>query len=68
MTDPTTFTGFARLVAAWSADEAGATAVEYGLLASLMSVACIASFSSLGLDVRAMWDNISNKITDAMTR
>ena len=38
-------------------DESGATAIEYGLIAALISVGIIAAATSLG-------DNIANKFND----
>jgi pilus assembly protein Flp/PilA len=43
-------------------DETGATAIEYGLIAALISLACIIAFVSLGLDLA----DIFTTITDAM--
>jgi pilus assembly protein Flp/PilA len=38
----------AELIKAFRDDETGATAIEYGLLAAMLAVAAIASFSILG--------------------
>lgn len=43
-------------------DERGATAIEYGLIAALISLACIIAFNSLGLNLA----DIFNTITAAM--
>ena len=32
-------------------DESGATAIEYGLIAALISLACVIAFQSLGLNL-----------------
>lgn len=45
-------------------DEQGATAIEYGLIAALISIACIMAFQMLGLDLA----NIFNQISAAMGR
>lgn len=47
-------------------DETGATAIEYGLIASLITIVCIASFVGLGAGNGGMWDNVRNKIGDAL--
>jgi pilus assembly protein Flp/PilA len=47
-------------------DEAGATVIEYGLIAALMAVACIASFNALGSSSGGGWGNVANKVGDAM--
>lgn len=39
---------FAEMIEAFRDDECGATAIEYGLIAALIAVAVIASFSVLG--------------------
>jgi pilus assembly protein Flp/PilA len=39
---------WAEMIKAFRDDESGATAIEYGLIAALIAVAVIASFSVLG--------------------
>lgn len=48
------------------ADESGATAIEYGLIAALVSVAAIAALSTLGGSLRDMFTHVSDCLTDAM--
>lgn len=48
------------------ADESGATAIEYGLIAALVSVAAIAALSTLGGSLSAMFGHVSQCLTDAM--
>ncbi len=43
-------------------DEAGATAIEYGLIAALISIACILAFQALGLNLA----DVFNTVADAM--
>ncbi len=43
-------------------DETAATAIEYGLIAALISLACVIAFVSLGLNLT----DIFTTITDAM--
>ncbi|SEH14327.1 pilus assembly protein Flp/PilA [Sphingopyxis sp. YR583] len=43
-------------------DERAATAIEYGLIAALISLACIIAFQMLGLNLA----NIFNTINDAL--
>ena len=45
-----------------AANEKGATAVEYGLIAALISIACIIAFQMLGLNLA----NIFTTATNAM--
>ena len=40
------------------ANERGATAIEYGLLAALISVACIGAMESLGGGVGGKWGQL----------
>ncbi|WP_082826191.1 Flp family type IVb pilin [Croceicoccus estronivorus] len=44
-------------------DESGATAIEYGLIAALISLACIMAFQALGLDLVDIFTTISNALT-----
>lgn len=54
---------FARLMK----DESGATAIEYGLIAALISVALIAGATSLGGTLNDTFNSLSTKMTTAKT-
>ena len=41
-------------------DESGATAIEYGLIAALISLACIMAFQMLGLNLASIFTTASN--------
>jgi len=43
-------------------DESGATAIEYGLIAALISIAAITAFSTVGTKLSALMMNTSNKL------
>ena len=43
-------------------DSRGATAIEYALVASLISIAAIAAFQNLGTSVQTKFDGINNAI------
>jgi pilus assembly protein Flp/PilA len=43
-------------------DESGATAIEYGLIAALVSVAIIAALTLLGTNLAALFDEIANTV------
>jgi len=43
-------------------DESGATAVEYGLIAALISVAAIAAMTAVGGALRTTFTNVSNAL------
>ncbi len=50
---------FSRFVA----DESGATAIEYGLIAALISVAIIVAITALGSELSAVFNNIEGQLT-----
>ena len=43
-------------------DQRGATAIEYGLIAALISVACIIAFLMLGLNLATFFTTIANAL------
>ena len=47
---------------AQSADESGATAIEYGLIAALIAVAVIGGVSTLGSNANDTFTTISNQM------
>jgi pilus assembly protein Flp/PilA len=48
------------------ANERGATAIEYGLIAALIVVAMIAGLSRLGGGTNGMWGKISSNVSTYM--
>jgi pilus assembly protein Flp/PilA len=46
-------------------DEAGATAIEYGLIAALIAVAAITAMQSLGNNLSTTFTTVSNKLSSA---
>lgn len=44
--------------------ERGATAVEYGLICALIVLAAMGAITSFGTNAIAMWDNVSNEVTN----
>ena len=42
--------------------ERGANAIEYALVASLISIAAITAFQALGTSIDTMYGNVSNKM------
>lgn len=48
-------------------DEAGATAIEYGLMAALISVAAITAMGSLGNSLSNTFNYVSNQMTSAQS-
>ncbi len=47
-------------------DESGATAIEYGLIAALVSVAAIGALTTMGESLQAMFSTVSNSMTAAV--
>ena len=54
---------FCALMQKYMGNEQGATAVEYGLLVAVLSVALIASYELIGGSTNSMWSNLSNNFT-----
>ena len=48
-------------------DESGATALEYGLIAALVAVACITALTALGTSLSDMFDTVKSKVDTAKT-
>ena len=44
------------------ADESGATAIEYGLIASLIAVAAITAMTTVGSKLGSTFTNVSSKL------
>jgi pilus assembly protein Flp/PilA len=47
-------------------DETGVTAIEYGLIAALISVVCIAAMTFAGQQLLAVYQNIGNALAGAL--
>lgn len=47
-------------------DSGGATAIEYGLIVGLISLAIVGAIGSTGGSVETLWNDNANKIADAM--
>ncbi len=48
-------------------DEIGATAIEYALIATLISVAIVGGVSLAGGSVQILYDDIASKVTAALS-
>jgi pilus assembly protein Flp/PilA len=59
-----------RKFIAFLADERGATAIEYGLMAAMIAVGCIAAFTVLGGDLQSLFGasetGVGGKFEEAM--
>lgn len=52
-------------LAAFFADEHGATAIEYGLIAALISLAGVVGLSSMGQSLSTLWTSVATSMSDA---
>ncbi len=48
-------------------DESGATAIEYGLIAALVSVAAIGALSAMGTSLTTIFGEVSTQLDSAVT-
>ncbi len=48
-------------------DDSGATAIEYGLIAALVSVAAITALSAMGDSLVSIFENVSSSLDGAVT-
>jgi pilus assembly protein Flp/PilA len=54
-----------NIFARFAQDESGATAIEYGLIAALISVGIIAAVSLLGNNLETVFNNINTGLSGA---
>ena len=54
---------FGQLLRCFRVDQSGTTAIEYALIASLISVAAIAGFHSLGGKVQSSYSDIEQNVS-----
>ena len=47
---------------AFMKDESGATAIEYGLLAALISIAAIAAMAAVGTSLSSTFSNVASSL------
>jgi len=50
-------------VTSFCRDEEGATAIEYGLIAALVSIAAITALTQVGNSVNTMFTSVSNALS-----
>ena len=50
-----------KLIARFVWDEAGATAIEYALIASLLSIAIVVGATAVGIQLNVVFQDISTK-------
>ena len=49
-------------------DEAGATAIEYGLIAALIAVAAITAMTNLGGTLSATFSKVDSKMSEGLSK
>lgn len=54
-----------KIVTRFFKDESGATAIEYGLIAALISVGIIAAATTLGNGLSNLFDGLGGRMDDA---
>ncbi len=54
-----------KIFARFMKDESGATAIEYGLIAALISVALITGATALGTQLNVVFANLGTKMSNA---
>ena len=52
-----------NIIARFAADESGATAIEYALLAALIAVAIIGAATTLGNNISKLMNNVAGKLS-----
>ncbi len=55
-----------NIFARFAKDESGATAIEYGLIAALISVGIIVAVSTLGGTLQGVFERIDTELNDNM--
>ncbi|RMF11598.1 MAG: Flp family type IVb pilin [Alphaproteobacteria bacterium] len=56
-----------KLIKKLRKNEAGATAVEYGLIAALVTIAIVATLTSLGTEITNTFSGIGDDLSQAST-
>ena len=52
-----------RLLQRLVRSERGATAVEYGLIVSLIVIACVGAMSQMAASTNGMWNNVASAVS-----
>jgi pilus assembly protein Flp/PilA len=54
-----------KVIRTFAKDESGATAIEYGLIAALVSVAAIGALTAMGNSLSTMFNTVSSALSTA---
>ncbi len=55
------------LISRFMKDDSGATAIEYGLIAALVSVAAIGALTAMGNSLSTMFNTVSTALSNAVS-
>lgn len=55
-----------KKIRSFAKDESGATAIEYGLIAALVSVAGITALNAMGDSLEEMFETVSTELDNAI--
>ena len=55
-----------KQIKSFCADESGATAIEYGLIAALVSVAALGALTTMGDTLNTLFTTVSNSMNSAV--
>jgi pilus assembly protein Flp/PilA len=56
-----------KIIRTFTKDESGATAIEYGLIAALVSVAAIGALTAMGQSLSTMFSTVSTALSSAVS-
>ena len=56
-----------KLIKKLGKDNKGATAIEYGLIAALIGVACIGALTTVGTNLKAVFNKVGSNLSVAST-
>ena len=51
-----------QMIYSFLKDEAGATAIEYGLIAALISIAAVAAMGNVGNNLKTIFNTVANNL------
>ncbi len=54
-----------KVIRTFAMDESGATAIEYGLIAALVSVAAIGALTAMGTSLSTMFNTVASQMSTA---
>ncbi|MFN4009223.1 Flp family type IVb pilin [Pannonibacter sp.] len=57
-----------NIFARFAKDESGATAIEYGLIAGLISIAIVTAAGALGGDLSSLFGRVSGELNKAVAK